>query len=360
MSIVDVAGNLTGSIAQKFIFNMSEGSVLNGTNMTAGLAYDQTPEALQKYLLIFRLVLLGIGTLDTLLLLFVYLKCTSIINGSLGVYVVNISIAALFDFIDVAIWAVRQFGYKLDDVPDLPWWVYKLPELPAFAMPTISLFMLMLIVDRFFATCFAGCHRACYGSRITAVFVSIALWVGGFFLTFILAYPDLLFPDSKLHELLRFLITYIGPASLKLLLILILFAKRRIVPDNEQSQAFIHRQRESLYYVLTILTLHFILSLPYYLLQANIYFPLTAINFDEWVMVLAYALSQVPIVLNPIICLSIEADFRDSLVFVCTCSGRTRRELTDLCDDHAESQPLAPLATSPITEEKEHLGEAEN
>ncbi|WP_395242098.1 hypothetical protein, partial [Salmonella sp. s60732] len=62
-------------------------------------------------------------------------------------------------------------------------------------------------------------------------------------------------------------------------------------------------------------------------------------------------------------------EFRESLVLLCSCSGRgghggrgggRGKELTDLCDDHCESQPLAPMATSPLAEEKEHLDEAEH
>jgi hypothetical protein len=57
--------------------------------------------------------------------------------------------------------------------------------------------------------------------------------------------------------------------------------------------------------------------------------------------------------------LAIHPEFKDSLISVCTCSGRARRQAGELGDDHAESQPLAPLATSPIAEEKEHLDDVE-
>src|SRR5690625_739472 len=72
-------------------------------NWTDPLPYDQTPADLRQYLLIFRLVLLGIGTFDTVLLLAVYLKCTGIFTSCLGVYVANFSSAALIDMINLAI-----------------------------------------------------------------------------------------------------------------------------------------------------------------------------------------------------------------------------------------------------------------
>ncbi|KAH7644487.1 uncharacterized protein LOC124495063 [Dermatophagoides farinae] len=332
-----------------------------GGNESDSLPFDQTPADIRQYLLIFRLVLLGIGTFDTILLLAIYIKCTGIINNCLGIYVANISIASLIDMIDATIWSIREFGYKIEDYnQNLPWWMEKLSKLPQFGLPTISLFFMLLIIDRFFATFFANCHNGCYGSKINAIFITILIWLGSFFMTFILVFKDMLFEHDKLYELLRFLIAYIGPFCIKLLLILILFAKRKMVPDSEQSQAFINRQRESLYYVLTIVLLHLLFSAPYYATQINHYFHLIQIRIDEWIIWLLYALSELPLVLNPIFVLSIDPDFRDSLIFVCTCSSRNRRDMNDLCDDHAESQPLAPMATSPVAEEKEHLDEAES
>ncbi|OTF71464.1 somatostatin receptor-like protein [Euroglyphus maynei] len=330
-----------------------------GGNESDSLPFDQTPTEIRQYLLIFRLVLLGIGTFDTILLLAIYIKCTGIINNCLGVYVANISIAALIDMIDAAIWSINEFGYKIEDY-NLPWWVEKMSKLPQFGLPTVSLFFLLLIIDRFFATCFSNCHKGCYGWKLNAVFIIILIWLGSFFMTFILVFKDMLFAHDKLYELLRFLISYIGPFAIKLLLLLILFAKRKVVPDSEQSQAFIQRQRESLYYVMTIIALHLLFSAPYYATQINNYFHLVQIRIDQWIIWLLYALSELPLMLNPIFVLSIDPDFRDSLIFVCTCSSRNRRDMIDLCDDHAESQPLAPMATSPVAEEKEHLDEAES
>lgn len=323
------------------------------------LSYDQTPADLRQYLLIFRLVLLGIGAFDTILLLAVYIKCTGIISSCVGVYVANISIAALIDMLDVIIWSVNEFGYRLEDY-ELEPWIYSIAKLPKFGLPTTSLFFLLLIIDRFFATCFSGCYKGCYGSKFNAIFLLLLVWLGSFFMVFILVFPDLLFPSQPLYNMLQYGISYIGPFVLKLLLLLILFIKRKMVPDSEQSQALIHRQRESLYYVLTIITLHLLFSAPYYAVQVNHCFQLVQYTLDQWIILLTYALSQVPLVLNPILCLSIDPEFRDSLVFVFTCSGRSRRDMTDLCDDHAESQPLAPMATSPVAEEKEHLDEAES
>lgn len=336
-----------------------QGGIHRG-NDTTPLPYDQTPAELRQYLLIFRLVLLGIGSFDTILLLVVYFKCTGIIANCLGVYVANISFAALFVMIDIAIWCGKELGYNIEDYDTIPQWAYSVAKLPQFGLPTTSLFFLLLILDRFFATCFAGCHRGCYGSKFNAILLLLVVWAGSFFMTFIIVFPDLLFPDAPLHQLLRFLISYIGPFCFKLLLILILFIKRKMVPDSEQSQALIHRQRESLYYALTIITFHLLFSAAYYAIKLNQHFRLMAYNIDEWIVLLTYALSEVPIVLNPILCLAIDPEFRDSLVVVFTCSGRSRRDMTDLCDDHAESQPLAPMATSPMAEEKEHLDEAES
>ncbi|KAI2802002.1 hypothetical protein RDWZM_010485 [Blomia tropicalis] len=331
----------------------------SSSNRTTPLPYDETPADIRQYLLIVRLVLLGIGTFDTLLLLLVYCKCASIITSCVGVYVANISIAALIDMTDISLWALKEFGYRLEDLYQLPWWVYRIAELPQMGLPTTSLFLMLLIIDRLFATCFAGCHRGCYGYKPSAVVLTILIWIGSFFMTFILVFHDQLFPHDALYEHLRFIISYLGPLAFKLLLLIVLFVKRRVVPDSEQSQAMIHRQRESLYYVLTLITIHIVFSVPYYAVMVNQYFHLMEIRIDEWINLLTYTCSQLPIVLNPILCLSIDPEFRDSLVYLCTCSGRSRRDLTDLCDDHAESQPLAPMATSPVAEEKEHLDEAD-
>lgn len=360
------ANNWTTGLANNLANNWTgyAGQGINWLNRTFqsnpndSLPYDQTPADIRQYLLIFRLVLFGLGTIDTILLLSVYIKCTNIINNCLGVYVANISVAALVDFIDAAIWIIKEFGYQIEDYK-LPWWVYKMAKLPQFGLPTASLFFMLLIIDRFFATFFHSCHKGCYGSKINAVFISILIWIGSFFMTFILVFTDMLFEHDKLYELLRYLIAYIGPFGLKLILILILFAKRKIVPDSEQSQAFINRQRESLYYVLTIVGVHCLMSAVYYAIQANVYFNIVQIRIDEWVYWLSYFLSEIPLVLNPILVLSVDPEFRDSLVFICTCAARTRREIADLCDDHAESQPLAPMAISPIAEEKVHLDEAD-
>lgn len=91
----------------------------------------------------------------------------------------------------------------------------------------------------------------------------------------------------------------------------------------------------------------------------NLWYPCADVRIDAWMLLVAYTLSELPIVLNPILCLSIDPEFRESLVYLCTCSGRSRRDMNDLCDDHAESQPLAPLAISPMAEEKDHLDEAD-
>lgn len=330
-------------------------------NASSPMPYDQSPSDIRQYMLIVRLVLLGIGSLDTLLLLLVYIKCSNIITSCLGVYVANLSLAALVDMVDVAVWALKEFGYQIEQIqPPLPWWVPRLTELPQFGLPTTSLFLLLLLVDRLFATCFAGCHKGCYGFKPNAVFLTLLVWAGSFFMTFVLVYHDLLFPHDPLFEHLRFLIAYIAPFGLKLLLLIILFAKRKVVPDSEQSQAMIHRQRESLYYAITIGLLHVLFSAPYYAVQVNRWYLLVDVRLDDWILLLTYTLSELPIVLNPIFCLSIDPEFRESLVYLCTCSGRSRRDMTDLCDDHAESQPLAPMATSPMAEEKDHLDEAES
>jgi len=332
----------------------------NSSNLT-GLPYDESPANIKQAILIFRLILLGLGIIGNALLIFVYIKCSNIITNRLGVYVVNVCVAFIIDLLDVVIWSLKQFGYDVAD-PEygMPKVVVQLAGLPQIGLPTTSLFFFLMIFDRLFATCFARCYKSCYGSKANAVVLSVLLWLASFFLIFIIIFPDLLFPYEELHAIIRFLISYIGPFVIKLLLAIILIAKRKMVPDNDQSQAFIQRHRLALYYTLTIVVIHLMFSLPYYVLQTNLYFKLVAITVDEWIVFLCYTISEVPLVLNPIFCLSIEPEFKDSLVSVCTCSGRSRRDNMDGGDDHAESQPLAPLATSPIAEEKEHLDEEEH
>ncbi|KAH9409940.1 hypothetical protein TYRP_009687 [Tyrophagus putrescentiae] len=351
-------------------------SLFSSVNVSHPLPYPETPADIRQYLLIFRLVLLGVGALDTLLLLFVYVKCATIISSSLGVYVANLSIAVLVDLLDVAIWAAKEFGLKLEDlVYPLPQWVYSAQQLPgSLGLPTTSLLLALLLLDRLFATFFAGCHRGCFGFRPTAVVLCLLTWAASFAGAFVLVYRDLLFPHDQLYEQLRFLVAYLAPFGLKLLLLLVLFAKRKVVPCADDGQSLIGRQRESLYYALTILLLHLLLSAPYYALQVNRWYPMvTAIRIDDWMLLAALALSELPLVLNPLLCLSIDPEFRESLVYLCSCTGGSggrggggrggggrHAELTDLCDDHGESQPLAPMATSPMAEEKEHLDEAEH
>lgn len=385
----------------------SEGALPSAPNGTVSpLPYAETPADIRQYLLVARLVLLGVGLLDTSLLLLVYVKCANIISSSLGVYVANLSLAVLLDMLDVGLWAGGEFGLKLETlVYPLPQWVYSLALLPAAGMPTTSLLLLLLLVDRLVATLLAGCQRACCGRKPAAVAASLALaWLPALAVTALFVYRrDLLLPHEAAYERLRFLLAYLAPGALKLLLLVLLFAKRRVVPDVDVSQAMTARQRESLYYALTLALLHLLLSLPYYALSvlrwtyspegasglggaqapglqaplslaslgedsvgADVLLPLFGSPvrplLSEWLLLAAYALSEVPLVLNPLLCLAMEPEFRESLVYLCSCGGegRRRRELTDLCDDHGESQPLAPMATSPIAEEKEHLDEAES
>jgi hypothetical protein len=336
---------------------VSDNETSNATSQ--GLPYDESPYNIKQAILIFRLVLLALGLIGNSLLIFVYIKCSNIITNRLGVYVINLCVAVIIDMLDIIYWSLKEFGYDYKNY-GLPEVVVQLVGLPKIGLPTTSLFFFLMILDRFFATCFARCYKSCYGSKPNAIILSILLWLGSFFLIFIIIFPDILFPSEKLHEILRFLISYIGPFVIKLLLAIILIIKRKMVPDNDESQAFIERHRKTLYYTLTIIIIHLLLSLPYYILQTNIYFKIISITVDEWIIFLCYTITEVPLVLNPIFCFSIDPEFRDSLVSVCTCSGRSRRDTTDIGDDHAESQPLAPLATSPIAEEKEHLDEAES
>src|SRR6218665_1978805 len=127
------AGNFSES------FNRNPSGWLAGINGTSGLSYADTPDDLKYYLLILRLVLLGIGIADTLLLLLVYIKCSAMLTGALCVYVLNISLAASVDFIDAGLWAARQFGYSIEDFRDLPPWVYQLAEMPQSGLYIISL-----------------------------------------------------------------------------------------------------------------------------------------------------------------------------------------------------------------------------
>ena len=334
-------------------------TISNATSQ--GLPYEDSPANVKQAILIFRLVLLGLGLIGNSLLIFVYIKCSNIITNRLGVYVINVCVALLIDLLDVVIWSLKQFGYDYKN-PEygLPKVVVQIGEIYQMGLPTTSLFFTLMLIDRFFATCFARCYKSCYGSKANAIVLSVLLWLGSFFLIFILIFRDLLFPFEELHRIIHFLIVYIGPFVIKLLLAIILLVKRKMVPDNDESQAFIERRRKALYYTLTIVIIHLLFSLPYYILQTNLYFKLVDITVDEWIVFVCYTVTEVPLVLNPIFCFAIEPEFRDSLVSVCTCAGRARRENIDGGDDHAESQPLAPLATSPIAEEKEHLAEEEN
>ena len=339
--------------------SLAESSVVS--NATQSLPYDDSPANVKQAILIFRLVLLGIGLIVNALLIFVYIKCSNIITNRLGVYVINVCVALLIDLLDATLWSLKEFGYNYrNESYGLPKEVVQVATIPQMGLPTASLFFTLMVFDRFFATVTAHCYKSCYGSKANAIVLSVLLWLGSFFMTFILIFRDLLFPYEELHEILRFLISYIGPFVIKLLLAIILLVKRKMVPDNDESQAFIERRRKALYYTLTIIIIHLLFSLPYYVLQTNLYFKLVDITLDEWIVFVCYTVTEVPLVLNPILCLAIEPEFRDSLVSVCTCAGRGRRDNIDGGDDHAESQPLAPLATSPIAEEKEHLDEAEN
>jgi hypothetical protein len=254
--------------------------------------------------------------------------------------------------LDIIYWSLEQFGYDYKNY-GLPKVVVQMAGLSKIGLPTTSLFLFLMILDRFFATCLPRYYKCCYGSKPNAIVLSIVLWPT-IFAIFIIFHDILIFP------FLLFLISYINPFVIKLVLAIILIIKRKMVADNHQSEALIERHRKTLYYTLTIIIIHLLLSLPYYILQTNIYFKIISITVDEWIIFLCYTITEVPLVLNPIFCFSIDPEFRDSLVSVCTCSGRSRRDTTDIGDDHAESQPLAPLATSPIAEEKEHLDEAES
>ena len=359
----NIFNNLTNLVTDQF-GNDGNQTLANNT----GLPYDESPANVKQAILIFRLVLLGIGLIGNGLLLFVYIKCSNIITNRLGVYVINVCVALIIDLLDVVLWSLKEFGYDYKN-PEygLPKVVVQLFGIPAMGLPTTSLFFTLMLIDRFFATCFARCYKSCYGSKANAIVLSVLLWLGSFFLTFIIIFPDLLFSSEELQnikknfeELLRFLISYIGPFVIKLLLAIILLVKRKMVPDNDESQAFIERRRKALYYTLTIIIIHLLFSLPYYILQTNIYFEIVSLPLDQWIVFVCYTVTEVPLVLNPIFLFAIEPEFRDSLVSVCTCAGRARREHIADGDDHAESQPLAPLATSPIAEEKEHLAEEEN
>lgn len=330
----------------------------NNTN-SSGLPWDETPAQIRQYLLIFRLVLLALGLFGNFLLIFIYIKCSSIVTTRLAVYIINLAIAFLIDLIDVVLWSLKEFGINYETDFGLPPIAIQISRLPTIGLPTTSLFFLLMIIDRFFATFFARCYKGCYGCKPPAILLAIIVWLISFFFYFILTFPNLLFPHDHLYTLLRFWVSYLGPFAIKLLLVIILFIKRRVVPDNDESQAFIERGRQALYYTLTILIFHLIFSLPYYLIQLNLDFRLVHLPIDEWIQKLCYFLQEIPLILNPIFVLSIHPEFKDSIISVCTCSGRARRD-AQLGDDHAESQPLAPLATSPIAEEKEHLDEAES
>jgi len=255
----------------------------NYTN-SSGLPYDESPANVKQAILIFRLILLGLGLIGNGLVIFVYIKCSNIITNRLGVYVINVCVAVIIDLLDVVIWSLKQFGYDYNN-PDygLPKVVVQLAGLPQIGLPTTSLFFFLMVLDRFFATCFARCYKSCYGSKVNAVILSVLLWLASFFLIFIIIFPDLLFPYEELHAIIRFLISYIGPFGIKLLLAIVLIVKRKMVPDNDQSQAFIERHRKALYYTLTIVVIHLLFSIPWYVLQANIYYKLCPVVIDEWI-----------------------------------------------------------------------------
>jgi hypothetical protein len=283
-------------------FTIEDNSTLS--NATRGLPYDKSPYNIKQAILIFRVVLLVLGLIGNSLLIFVYIKCSNIITNRLGVYVINICVAVIIDMLDVIYWSLKQFGYDYNNY-GLPKVVVQLAGLSQIGLPTTSLFFLLMIFDRFFATCFARCYKSCYGSKLNAIILSILLWLGSFFLTFIIIFPDI-FPYEELHKILRFSISYIGPFVIKLLLAIILIIKRKMVPDNDEGQAFIERHRKSLYYTLTIIIIHLLLSLPYYILQTSIYLKIVSITVDEWIVFLCYTITEVPLVLNPIFFLSID------------------------------------------------------
>ncbi len=304
---------------------------------TTSLPYDQSPYNVKQAILIFRLVLLALGLIGNSLLIFVYIKCSNIITNRLGVYVINLCVAVIIDMVNVIYWSLKEFGYVYKNYGLL---IDQLAGLSYIGLPTTSLFFFLMIFDRFCATCFAHCYKSCYGSKPNAIILSILMWLGSFFLIFNIIFPDIIFPNKKLDVIL-FLISYIDPFVIKLLLAIILIIKRKMVTDNDESQAFIERHRKTLYYTLTIIIIHLLLSLPYYILRTNVYFKIISTNVDQWIVFLCYTITEVPLVLNPIFCFGIDPEFRDSLVSVCTCSGRSRRDTTDIGDDHAESQPLA-------------------
>jgi len=284
--------------------NLTIGDNETLSNATHGLPYDESPNNIKQAILIFRLVLLALGLIGNSLLIFVYIKCSNIITNRLGVYVINVCVAVIIDMLDVIYWSLKQFGYDYHDY-GLPKVVVQLAGLPQIGLPTTSLFFFLMIFDRFFATCFARCYKSCYGSKPNAIILSILLWLGSFFLTFTIIFPDI-FPYEELHKILRFSISYIGPFVIKLLLAIILIIKRKMVPDNDESQAFIERHRKSLYYTLTIIIIHLLFSLPYYILQTSIYLKIVSITVDEWIVFLCYTITEVPLVLNPIFFLSID------------------------------------------------------
>lgn len=319
---------------------------------------DEIPQYLKQPVLIFRLVIFGIGVFSNFLLIFIYIKCSSIITSRLGVYVIHTAVATLFVLIDIVFWSLNEFGIKPDDY--LPSALLPLPQIMQIGVPTASLLFTLMAFDRVFATCCLRCYRSCFGARINAYVLSILVWLISIFFVVILVFPDVLFPHDQLYYLLRFLISYVAPFVLKLLLVVLLIVKRKTVPDNDQSQTFINRQRKELYFVVTVLIIHLLLSLPWYIFETDLNF-IQSDNFlkaNAGIGRLCYFISEVPLVLAPLLAFIIHPEFKDSLVSVCTCSGSSHRAaLARQSGDEHESQPLAPLATSPLGEEKADIPE---
>ena len=152
------------------------------SNATSGLPYDDSPANVKQAILIFRLVLLGLGLIGNALLIFVYIKCSNIITNRLGVYVINICVALIIDLFDGVFWSLKQFGYDHEN-PEygFPKIACQLAGIPQMGLPTTSLFFTLMLFDRFFATCLARCYKSCYGSKANAIVLSVLLWLGSFF-----------------------------------------------------------------------------------------------------------------------------------------------------------------------------------
>lgn len=323
-------------------------------------ASDEIPQYLKQPVLIFRLVVFGIGVFSNFLLIFIYIKCSSIITSRIGVYFIHTVIATLFVLIDIVFWSLKEFGFDHNDY--LPSALLPLPQIMQIGVPTASLFFTLMAFDRVFATCCVRCYRSCFGSRINAYILSIFVWLISIFFIVVIVFPDVLLPHDQLYYMLRFIISYLAPLVLKLLLVIILIVKRKTVPDNDQSQTFINRQRRELYFVVTVLIIHLLFSLPWYIFETDLIFIEVdnVLKQNAGIGRLCYFISEVPLVLAPLLAFIIHPEFKDSLVSVCTCSGSSHRAALAQrhrhCDEH-ESQPLAPLATSPLGEEKADIPE---